>query len=86
MKKKKMSLKKLTLNKKVVSKLEEGQVSGGTIVTLACPVTIFCPRTLVCPNTFICPQTALCPETLDCPIETLACSFAGCPSNPCPPF
>ena len=82
MKKNKKSLKKLTLNKKVVSNLEENQVSGGTIATLVnCPQTIFCPRTIACPNTFICPQTAICPQTLRCPIKTLDCSFAGCPSG-----
>lgn len=81
MKKNKKNLKKLTLNKNVVSKLEEGQIQGGTVLTLACPQTVFCPRTLACPNTFLCPKTALCPQTLDCPIRTLDCSFAGCPTN-----
>ncbi|PTX64025.1 hypothetical protein C8N46_101635 [Kordia periserrulae] len=79
MKKKKTNLKKLTLNKKVVSKLEEGQVNGGTLITLACPVTLLCPRTLACPDTWLCPQTLDCPLTLDC-------SFNGCNSfiDDCP--
>ncbi|AXG69291.1 hypothetical protein KORDIASMS9_01511 [Kordia sp. SMS9] len=90
MKKKKTNLKKLTLNKNVVSKLEESQVQGGTVVTLACPVTIFCPRTIInCPDTFLCPKTLDCPLTLDCP------SFGGqgcgsfiddCPSALACPF
>ncbi|MCH2193426.1 class I lanthipeptide [Kordia sp.] len=54
MKKNKKSLKKLTLNKNVVSNLEKSQVNGGTIVTLACPVTLFCP-TRFCPTRFNCP-------------------------------
>ncbi|MGH1385417.1 class I lanthipeptide [Kordia sp.] len=53
MKKNKKSLKKLTLNKKVVSNLENSQVTGGTMVTLACPVTIFCP-TRFCLTRFNC--------------------------------
>lgn len=53
MKKKKTNLKKLALNKKVVSNLEKGQVNGGTIVTLACPVTLFCP-TRFCVTQFNC--------------------------------
>lgn len=60
MKKNKKSIKKLTLNKKVVSNLENSQVTGGTFVTLVCPVTMFCP-TRFCLTKFNC-------ETLN-PIE-----------------
>lgn len=75
MKKNKTSLKKLSLNKNVVSKLENGQISGGTILSAACPRTLLCPRTVLnCPQTFACPQTALCPQTLNCP------TFGNCPS------
>ncbi|MBC8754384.1 hypothetical protein H2O64_06855 [Kordia sp. YSTF-M3] len=83
MKKNKKSLKKLTLNKKVVSSLEESQVSGGTIVSIACP-TLFCPTRFNCPTLqFDCPTLRIdCQQTLDsgC-IKTLDCSLAGCPTN-----
>lgn len=79
MKKSKKSLKKLTLNKKVVSNLEENQVSGGTLVT------VFCPTQLNCPTVFDCPTlNPDCIKTLnprDCIIRTLDCSYAGCPSR-----
>ncbi|WP_156168444.1 class I lanthipeptide [Kordia zhangzhouensis] len=83
MKKNKKSVQKLSLNKSVISKLEEGQVNGGTIITLACPQTLLCPRTVLnCPQTLLCPQTALCPQTLDCPL-TLDCPSLvdGCGSQ-----
>lgn len=49
-----MNLKKLALNKKVVSNLEQNQVNGGTIITLVgCPVTLFCP-TRFCVTQFNC--------------------------------
>lgn len=72
MKKNKKSIKKLTLNKNVVSKLESNQVSGGTFVTTACPVTVFCP-TKFCPTVF-CPTKLNCPTLGGCP------TFNGCPS------
>lgn len=53
MKKNKKSLKKLKLNKDVVSNLDKNSIQGGTIVTLACPVTIFCP-TRFCFTRFNC--------------------------------
>ncbi|WP_298507713.1 hypothetical protein [uncultured Kordia sp.] len=53
MKKNKKSLKKLTLNKNIVSNLEKSQVSGGTFLTAACPVTLFCP-TRFCLTRFNC--------------------------------
>ncbi|WP_430410600.1 class I lanthipeptide [Kordia sp.] len=73
MKKNKKSLKKLTLNKKVVSNLEREQVSGGTILTSPCPVTIFCP-TRFCPTKFNCPTLFNCPTFGGCP------TFGACPS------
>ena len=82
MKKNKKSLKKLTLNKKVVSNLEENQVSGGTIVSIACP-TLFCPTRFNCPTFGNCPTLRIdCKVTLDsgC-VRTLDCSLAGCPTN-----
>ncbi len=87
MKKKKRSLKKLSLNKKVVSNLDNAELNGGTgvVSVIVCPirsVLIACPiRTLDCPKTFICPI-----QTLDCPIQTTNCSIAGCPieSVACP--
>ncbi|MEM6722283.1 MAG: class I lanthipeptide [Bacteroidota bacterium] len=94
MKKKKRSLKKLTLNKSVVSKLEGQQAVGGSPVSLL----IVCPiDTLVCPidTLFKCPiDTLLCPtETrFNCPIDSLACpsvkicppTSLACPSEACP--
>jgi hypothetical protein len=82
MKKNKKTLKKLSLNKKVVSNLEGSQVSGGTIVSIACP-TLFCPTRFNCPTFGACPTLRIdCIQTLDsgC-IRTLDCSFAGCPSG-----
>ncbi|WP_420571532.1 class I lanthipeptide [Kordia sp.] len=79
MKKNKKTLKKLSLNKKVVSNLEKGQVSGGTIVSIVgCPVTVFCPRTVICPRTAICPRTVGCPpiRTIDCPSIVDGCGSA----------
>lgn len=92
MKKKKKSLKKLMLNKSVVSKLEKNQTNGGAPATLACPInTRFnCPDTLICPiDTLACPiVTRICPiETLACPIDTIACPIntLACPdTNYCP--
>ena len=88
MKKNKKSLKKLTLNKKVVSNLESQQTKGGTVVSIvACPIeTIWnCPiLTTNCPQTLICPIDTRwnCPiDTLVCPIDTIACPIdtVGCP-------
>jgi len=80
MKKKKLSLKKLSLNKKVVSNLEGQQTNGGVFVTQVCPIV-----TLACPGTWICPvETRFCPrETWICPIDTKFCptdSFV-CPTD-----
>ncbi|WP_156168442.1 class I lanthipeptide [Kordia zhangzhouensis] len=88
MKKKKRSLKKLTLNKNVVSNLENNQVNGGAPATLLCPINtrLNCPDTLICPiETIACPivtrincpiETLVCPiETLACPINTIACPY-----------
>lgn len=91
MKNKKRSLKKLTLNKNVVSKLESQQTNGGTQVSvlIVCPIdTLVCPidtrwncpiDTLICPidTRWNCPiDTLVCPiETIACPIETIACPF-----------
>ncbi|QHI37934.1 hypothetical protein IMCC3317_33170 [Kordia antarctica] len=83
MKKKKKSLKKLTLNKKVVSNLEGNQVSGGTLVTVFCPTALNCPTRFNCPTFGACPTLRIdCVKTLDsgC-IRTIDCSFAGCPSG-----
>jgi hypothetical protein len=80
MKKNKKSIKKLTLNKNVVSKLESNQVNGGTFVTLACPVTVFCPTrycpTIFCVTKFNCPTLGGCPTFNGCP--SLA---GGCPTT-----
>ncbi|MCH2193425.1 hypothetical protein [Kordia sp.] len=87
MKKNKRSLKKLTLNKKVVSKLEGQQANGGTgiFTVVVCPIetrwncpilTINCPRTLVCPiDTLACPiDTIACPtDSIACPTDSIAC-------------
>jgi len=82
MKKKKRSLKKLTLNKNVVSNLERQQTQGGAPVSLVvvCPINTRwnCPiDTWPCPiDTRICPtNTRLgCPvDTLPCPIDTRIC-------------
>ncbi|WP_046758987.1 class I lanthipeptide [Kordia jejudonensis] len=73
MKKNKKSVQKLTLNKKVVSNLEREQISGGTILTAACPNTIFCP-TRFCPTKFNCPTLYNCPTFVTCP------TLGGCPS------
>lgn len=99
MKKKKTNLKKLKLNKNVISNLEEGQVQGGTQVSvlvicpaptlLNCPPqTLICPRTLDCPDTFLCPQTLNCPQTLDCPSINVGCGswIDACPSALACPF
>lgn len=86
MKKNKKTIKKLSLNKKVVSNLESQQTNGGAIVTQICPInTLNCPGTWICPietrycprPTWICPiDTQICPiETLACPIDTLACPY-----------
>ena len=70
MKKKKISLKKLTLNKKVVSNLESSQANGGTFVTLACP-TLFCPTRFNCPTLqFNCPTLNII-ECQTGPIKTI---------------
>ncbi len=56
MKKKKINLKKLALNKKVVSNLEVEQTKGGTVVSVlvVCPInTAFCP-TRFCLTQFNC--------------------------------
>ncbi|PTX64024.1 hypothetical protein C8N46_101634 [Kordia periserrulae] len=86
MKKKKANLKKLSLNKKVVSNLESQQANGGAPYSVnICPINTFynCPiNTLACPNTLICPiDTRLqCPiDTLVCPIETIECPTLACP-------
>lgn len=89
MKKNKKSLKKLTLNKKVVSKLEGLQANGGAPASgFICPInTIWnCPiDTLACPiDTLVCPIDTRwnCPiDTLVCPIDTFACPIGtvGCP-------
>ena len=86
MKKKKTNLKKLTLNKKVVSNLERQQANGGAPISVnICPiVTRFnCPiNTLACPDTVICPIVTRfnCPiDTLVCPIETIDCPTLACP-------
>jgi hypothetical protein len=86
MKKNKKSLKKLSLNKKVVSNLEGQQANGGAFVTQVCPIiTINCPGTWICPidtrycpkETWVCPiDTRICPiETIACPTDTLACPY-----------
>lgn len=89
MKKNKKSLKKLTLNKKVVSNLESQQTNGGAPISvfvcpietiLNCPIlTTNCPQTWICPveSRFICPTDSLvCPiETAVCPIDTIGCPF-----------
>ncbi|MFK7750079.1 MAG: hypothetical protein AB8B65_16930 [Kordia sp.] len=89
MKKNKKSLKKLTLNKKVVSKLEGLQANGGAPASgFICPIetrwncpinTLACPDTWICPieTRFICPTDSLvCPiETIGCPIDTVACPY-----------
>ncbi|MGH1385418.1 hypothetical protein [Kordia sp.] len=89
MKKNKKSLKKLTLNKKVVSKLEGQQTIGGTGFTVVicpietrwnCPIlTANCPQTWICPidTRWNCPiDTLACPiDTIACPIDTVACPF-----------
>ena len=81
MKKNKKSLKKLSLNKNVISKLEEGNVTGGTILTAACPVTIFCP-TRFCPTKFNCPTLFNCPTFGGCPTLNGCPSLAGgCPTT-----
>lgn len=82
MKKKKKSLKKLSLNKNVISSLENGQINGGTGFSVwICPI----PSLFNCPIlTPACPiLTPACPTDtiIDCPIQTLDCSFAGCPSD-----
>ncbi|EDP97228.1 class I lanthipeptide [Kordia algicida OT-1] len=80
MKKKKKSLKKLSLNKKVVSNLEGQQANGGTIVSQICPIN----TVWVCPiDTLVCPiDTRLCPiDTRVCPIETLDCPSVACPTD-----
>ncbi|AXG69292.1 hypothetical protein KORDIASMS9_01512 [Kordia sp. SMS9] len=90
MKKNKRSLKKLALNKSVVSKLESQQANGGAQLSVqVCPVPVDtfwnCPiDTLVCPiDTWICPiDTKICPiDTLVCPIDTIACPIdtIACP-------
>lgn len=66
MKKNKKSLKKLTLNKNVVSNLESGQVSGGTFLTALCPVTIFCP-TRFCVTRFNCETLNI----IECGLQTV---------------
>jgi len=89
MKKNKRSLKKLTLNKNIVSKLEGLQANGGAAASgLVCPIdtrwncpinTLVCPDTLICPieTRWICPTDSLvCPiDTKVCPIETIACPY-----------
>lgn len=73
MKKNKKSIKKLTLNKKVVSNLESSQANGGTIVSLACP-------SLFCPTNFNCPTLAFNCKTLDirdCQIPTTTIQTLG---------
>jgi hypothetical protein len=80
MKKNKKSLKKLKLNKNVISSLENRQVNGGAQISVfICPIiTRFnCPiLTPACPDTLICPIL-----TPACPILTADCSLAGCPSD-----
>lgn len=81
MKKNKRSLKKLALNKSVVSKLESQQANGGVQISVQiCPdpnTFLNCPiDTWKCPiDTWICPiDTQICPiDTLVCPIDTLGC-------------
>lgn len=84
MKKKKTSLKKLSLNKDVISSLENNQVTGGAPASLwICPIdTRFnCPiLTPACPI-----LTPACPIlTPACPILTPACPISlagGCPTT-----
>ena len=82
MKKKKKNLKKLSLNKNVISNLENGQIVGGTLITIVvCPIiTRFnCPiLTPACPilTNQICPIL-----TPACPITTTTNSAVGCPSD-----
>ncbi|WP_430410598.1 class I lanthipeptide [Kordia sp.] len=80
MKKNKKSLKKLSLNKDVISNLENGRINGGAPVSVViCPIiTRFnCPiLTPACPDTLICPIL-----TPACPILTADCSLAGCPTD-----
>ena len=82
MKKNKKGLKKLSLNKNVISKLKEGQLSGGTNNSLGCPVTYFCP-TEFCLTDRDCPTLRInCIKTLnpnDC-IISIGCSFPVCNS------
>lgn len=90
MKKNKKSLKKLSLNKNVVSSLENGQVSGGAKISVQiCPIeTVYnCPTVSV----YYCPIKSI---NNDCPISTFDngclttppvsrfdCSALGCPTN-----
>ncbi len=78
MKKNKKTLKKLSLNKKVVSNLEGQQTTGGALTVQICPInTVLCPvGTWICPiETQLCPrETWVCPiDTKICPIESIAC-------------
>ena len=75
MKKNKKSIKKLTLNKNVVSNLENSQINGGTFVTLACP-TLFCPTQFNCPSfRYNCPTLNI----VECQTTTLQTVFGpGC--------
>ncbi|WP_046758985.1 class I lanthipeptide [Kordia jejudonensis] len=83
MKKKKASLKKLSLNKDVISNLENNQVAGGAQISgFVCPiVTRFnCPIfTPACPIEL----TPGCPIlTPACPIESrYVCTDVGCLSD-----
>ncbi|WP_298419483.1 class I lanthipeptide [uncultured Kordia sp.] len=83
MKKNKKSLKKLSLNKDVISNLENGRINGGAPITVViCPiVTRFnCPvLTPACPIL----TNPICPIlTPACPIQSrFVCSDVGCPSD-----
>jgi hypothetical protein len=82
MKKKKVSLRKLALNKKSISSLDN--VRGGILIDspiiITDPVTIsdFCPSNF-CPSNF-CPSNG-CPSN-GCPSDF--CPSNGCPSLYCP--
>ena len=73
MKKNKKSIKKLTLNKKVVSNLEEGQINGGTGFTI-----IACPQSIYCPSVFCISAAIPCPIITTTNIPSIA---GGCPTT-----
>ncbi|MFK7750078.1 MAG: hypothetical protein AB8B65_16925 [Kordia sp.] len=75
MKKNKKSLKKLTLNKKVVSNLESQQTVGGTFISVVvCPIdTVFCPSNF-CPSRLINCETQ---NIVECQTTTIRPTLVG---------